>query len=1115
MSCKRTCKYYKTGSTVPGKRNTKRAQQARKKKKDYRTEYNKTEEATKKRSELVRLNREYQKKGLGKVGDGKDVSHKLGGKTTLEPASKNRGGKTMPGDKRARGRKKMQMGGVIKRRGSLLQHDGRESTHLMAREYIPGKGWVAFPTLFQNEDNSWLDLSKESSWEPAYEEARKRGEVYEFGDDEEKAIEFADKGSWKTNSLKRGGQINPWLNKEYGGIFQEEECLPCQQKKMQMGGMAQRQSSLPRSEYQGTSGKRNTKDNDDLYNELIEILNTANDSVIGDIIKIIDPTGVTSYKDVYDAWTDGNLDWRDFIEPLGALPVIGKVGKVIKVGSNVIDITKIAQKDAKLAAKLEKLSKGTSFLDPRIPGIDTKMRNVTGAGVKNIFNVKSTRGAAKVNNIGTGVNLVNRGADAFMPIVDRSITQEQKEKPVLDPRNIMLDTAVPIRERTPEQQLFDNLSGKNKKQMRKGGQVNSYFQNKFEEVFAPQEYQDGGIIGYFKDKVRVVRDTIEDIVTKGVETYNILDFNKETNSLKKAIEQENTPQEVVKNEEEEKGIFTQLVDFVKENVSLTGEVDDKKYAVRINKEPRKVKQDNSDKKTSDGKKMVDWDKKREEIKDINKMAFTDMINKFHKDKAEQVKGGEYEVRPGDSISKIANKLSVSPQQIIEDNNLENPDLIVPGQKIKVKNFKNQYLIVDKKAATMSLYRDGEEIETFVVGVGANPGDAQTVTRYIDRDGDGRITEADKPFEVDWSKGNYSTGAGVFTVSNVTPSHKQYYGLPAFNLKNSNDIEVATAIHGTPYERRSKIVDGDPTTNRVSYGCVNGQCEDLVTLYEKYNLTVGDKVYILPEDEGNIFKIQDDKVILRSTKENRKSYETYIDQNGEEQKTKQGINETRVTREYKPIKIEVDMHSLEGRYVKDAKLLSGAAEEKQRKAREKVIKEYVETIEKEKKNIMNQVSIPSDRYNDVAKVAIGILGVETNFGDEHDALTNFVKGVNKKLSKELFDKDTSSPDYKSKYYTYGVNKDTNSVGLTQIKFAWLDEKEKELLEKNKITKKDLVDNPKKAALATMLILAHRSNTQVSDKSKMLELLPKTWNDRRNYSDRVREQMKGFKLYQIEE
>ena len=69
-------------------------------------EINKKPSEIKKRAELVKLNRESQKSGKGKIGDGKDVSHKPGGKTVLEKASQNRGAKTMPGDKRARGGKK-------------------------------------------------------------------------------------------------------------------------------------------------------------------------------------------------------------------------------------------------------------------------------------------------------------------------------------------------------------------------------------------------------------------------------------------------------------------------------------------------------------------------------------------------------------------------------------------------------------------------------------------------------------------------------------------------------------------------------------------------------------------------------------------------------------------------------------------------------------------------------------------------------------------------------------------------------------------------------------------------------------------------------------------------
>ena len=69
-------------------------------------EINARPEERKKRAELVKLNRESQKRGTGKIGDGKDISHTKNG-TRLEDASKNRSSKTnMPGDRRTRGGKK-------------------------------------------------------------------------------------------------------------------------------------------------------------------------------------------------------------------------------------------------------------------------------------------------------------------------------------------------------------------------------------------------------------------------------------------------------------------------------------------------------------------------------------------------------------------------------------------------------------------------------------------------------------------------------------------------------------------------------------------------------------------------------------------------------------------------------------------------------------------------------------------------------------------------------------------------------------------------------------------------------------------------------------------------
>jgi len=81
-----------------------------------------------------------------------------------------------------------------------------ESTHIMTSANIDDRN-VAFPTLFPHNEKPgrWIDYSggqdkkykgRGSDIRGAYDEARRRGEVFEFGQDEGEADKFA-KGSWK------------------------------------------------------------------------------------------------------------------------------------------------------------------------------------------------------------------------------------------------------------------------------------------------------------------------------------------------------------------------------------------------------------------------------------------------------------------------------------------------------------------------------------------------------------------------------------------------------------------------------------------------------------------------------------------------------------------------------------------------------------------------------------------------------------------------------------------------------------------------------------------------------------------------------------------------------
>lgn len=93
---------------------------------------------------------------------------------------------------------------VPKRQGVRKNPDGTESTHLMATETLDGKNWFSFPTLFQDPDGTWVDMSNKP-WKEAYEEAKKRGELIDFGTNKETAIKFGE-GSWKPK-MKRGGGL--------------------------------------------------------------------------------------------------------------------------------------------------------------------------------------------------------------------------------------------------------------------------------------------------------------------------------------------------------------------------------------------------------------------------------------------------------------------------------------------------------------------------------------------------------------------------------------------------------------------------------------------------------------------------------------------------------------------------------------------------------------------------------------------------------------------------------------------------------------------------------------------------------------------------------------------
>ena len=387
-----------------------------------------------------------------------------------------------------------------------------------------------------------------------------------------------------------------------------------------------------------------------------------------------------------------------------------------------------------------------------------------------------------------------------------------------------------------------------------------------------------------------------------------------------------------------------------------------------------------------------------------------------------------------------------------------------------KNSDEQYLILDKKRGKLHLYQGDKEITSYNVGTGANVGDEQTKT--VIRNG-----------KVMWDEGNKMTGAGIYEVSGVNPKNPHYSNAPTWNFKNEQGIEVPMAIHSSFGDRTSKIKDKDETNNRLSNGCINGICYDLEELYKK-GYKQGQKLYVLPDDENNTYEVSNGKLIFKSKNQN--------------------VNRTVNTLNYKPIKIEID----EKKFKEEVFTASDFNDETEYN---NTTKPFVQALADNKQKIMKTAKINGDVYNDIAKIAFGIYGTESNFGDTHSAIGNLGRAINK-----FYDpKSSSSPDYKSKATTYGANKDSNSVGLTQIRFNMLDESEKKILKELGITKNEQLLNPKDCAIATVAILATRYNNQLTDKEKQdLETyLPKKWNVRPNYSDRVKSNSKYLTIKEL--
>ena len=155
----------------------------------------------------------------------------------------------------------------------------------------------------------------------------------------------------------------------------------------------------------------------------------------------------------------------------------------------------------------------------------------------------------------------------------------------------------------------------------------------------------------------------------------------------------------------------------------------------------------------------------------------------------------YEIKPGDSLAKIAREFKTTPELITKSNNISG-DKIFPGKKIKVWNAPLN-IVVDKSQNILMLKSDDEIIKTYPVSTGTNN---STPT--------GTFKVVNKLQNPTWFKAGTVVPSG--SSDNVLGTRWLGFDLPGYG------------IHGT--------VDPQNLGKQVTQGCVRMANTDVEELY---------------------------------------------------------------------------------------------------------------------------------------------------------------------------------------------------------------------------------------------------------------------------------------------
>lgn len=186
------------------------------------------------------------------------------------------------------------------------------------------------------------------------------------------------------------------------------------------------------------------------------------------------------------------------------------------------------------------------------------------------------------------------------------------------------------------------------------------------------------------------------------------------------------------------------------------------------------------------------------------------------------------------------------------------------------HINDPYMFVDKNTGMYYIINNGNNIlKQGKVTLGENKGDG-----WYDYYNDPATKDMrGKKGQFYWTMPN-TTPAGVFTADPVETS--KYQGnAPMFFLEQSG-VRIPVAFHSPAdnSRRRNAYLNGNNNaSNRVSFGCISGKCEDLEDIYNEQLITKGDTVYINPEIKGNKLIERDAKMQMEWGGNNPETFTT--------------------------------------------------------------------------------------------------------------------------------------------------------------------------------------------------------------------------------------------------